>query len=67
MIHVSLNNESVTVEDGVTLQQALQQWDYAGKKCAVAINGEFVPRTQYDEVMLSDADEIDIVAPVGGG
>lgn len=67
MITVSLNNEPAEVPDQILLSEALAQWDYGEQKLAVAINGEFVPRSRYGEVALQKGDHLDIVKPVGGG
>lgn len=67
MITISLNNESKSLADKTLLGDALQQWGYGENKIAVAINGEFVPRSTYAERELLNGDQIDIVKPVGGG
>jgi len=67
MINISLNNEPQTIADKILLSEALSQWGLEGTKIAVAINGEFVPRSTYGERRLEAGDLIDIVKPVGGG
>ncbi len=67
MISVSLNNEPVTLEPDTLLSDALEQWHYGEQKIAVAINGEFVPRSRYRDTRLQERDQLDIVKPVGGG
>lgn len=67
MIQISLNNTLVSIASNTLLSQALEAWGYSGSKIAVAINGEFVPRSSYTECQLHANDEIDIVKPVGGG
>ena len=67
MISISLNNEKISLADNTILQAALAAWGYGDGKIAVAINQEFVPRSQYDQRQLMDGDQIDIVKPVGGG
>jgi sulfur carrier protein len=67
MINISLNNESKSLTDKTLLSDALQHWGYGESKIAVAINGEFVPRSTYTERELLHGDQIDIVKPVGGG
>lgn len=67
MINISLNNEPKTIADNSLLSEALVQWGFEGVKIAVAINGEFVPRSTYNERRLVANDLIDIVKPVGGG
>lgn len=67
MIQVSLNNENKSLPAQTRLSVALEQWGYSDLKIAVAINGEFVPRSTYTERELYANDLIDIVKPVGGG
>lgn len=66
-IELSVNNEKKSLVDKMLLSDALQQWGYGDSKIAVAINGEFVPRSTYTERELLNGDQIDIVKPVGGG
>lgn len=66
-IELSVNNENKTLDSTILLSDALQQWGYGESKIAVAINGEFVPRSTYTERVLVNGDQIDIVKPVGGG
>lgn len=37
------------------------------KRVAVAVNGQFVPRSQYAQARVKHDDKIDIVTAVGGG
>ena len=67
MINISLNNEPKQIADNILLSDALVQWGFGETKIAVAINGEFVPRSTYNERVLQANDQIDIVKPVGGG
>ena len=67
MINVSLNNQLKSLKEDSTLSAALSLWSFENLKIAVAINGEFVPRSSYAEKILLDGDKIDIVKPIGGG
>ena len=67
MINISLNNEPEQITEQTLLSDALVQWGFGETKIAVAINGEFVPRSTYNERVLQANDQIDIVKPVGGG
>ena len=67
MINISLNNEPKQITAQTLLSDALVQWGFGEIKIAVAINGEFVPRSTYSQRQLEDGDQIDIVKPVGGG
>ena len=67
MISISLNNEKRSIKKNTLLSDALHEWGYGNSKIAVAINQEFIPRSNYNERILMDGDQIDIVKPVGGG
>ncbi|HSX85021.1 MAG TPA: sulfur carrier protein ThiS [Cellvibrio sp.] len=67
MIQLSLNNTLTQIAENTLLSDAIVAWGFADSKIAVAINGEFVPRSSYNEYRLQAHDEIDIVKPVGGG
>lgn len=69
-ITVQLNGHYCQLAATTLLHEALNQWQqqgHVGHKVAAAINGEFVPRSQYHTTPLTDGDLIDIVQPVGGG
>lgn len=67
MLTLSLNNEVHTLPQPMTLREALDFWNLRTDLSATAINGEFVPRSQYHLVTLRHGDTIDLVKPVGGG
>jgi sulfur carrier protein len=67
MLTLSLNNEIRTLPQPMSLREAMAHWDLSENLSAAAVNGEFVPRSQYHVVTLQDGDTIDIVKPVGGG
>ena len=67
MIQLHVNGEPRELQKALTVQQALQQWGYSGDSIAVAINGEFVPRSRYEQQQLAERDKVDIVAPIQGG
>jgi sulfur carrier protein len=66
-IVVSVNNEKKSLSSGLVLSVALQDWGYECKNIAVAINGEFVPRSQYVSRVINEDDCLDVLAPVQGG
>lgn len=67
MISLSVNNERLQIEADKPLSEALELWGYSNEKIAVAINGDFVPRSAYSARRLENGDRLDIVRPVGGG
>jgi sulfur carrier protein len=69
MVTISINDELQQYPGPLPLKELLHTFSAANPEAAfaVAINGEFVPRTQYDTVTVKDGDALDIVSPVGGG
>jgi sulfur carrier protein len=55
--------------DGASLNitQLLEHMTLQGKRIAVERNGEIVPRSRFDEQVLTDGDCLEIVVAVGGG
>lgn len=49
------------------ISQLVQELAPELKYVAVACNGAIIPRTNWEEALLSDGDSIDIMSPVGGG
>lgn len=63
---VKINGKSLDVA-GKTITQYLQQTDYVLQYIAVEQNGNIIPKSTYDEVVLKDGDTLEIVSFVGGG
>ncbi len=45
----------------------LSELDFEGTHCAIAINYDVVPRSQWAETALKAGDEIEIITPRQGG
>ena len=56
-------------QDDATLNitQLLEHMALLGKRIAVERNGEIVPRSKFDEQVLTNGDRLEIVVAVGGG
>ena len=67
MLTLSLNGETLQLHEAINLSLLLEQQGFQAQKIAAAINGEFVPRSQYAQTAISDGDEIDIIQAVDGG
>ena len=66
MTQIILNGESKTV-DAKNIVELLNTFDYQSDKVAVAINGEFVPRSNYESQNLNENDSIEVLSAVQGG
>jgi sulfur carrier protein len=67
MLEISINGEPRRFDDPLTLTQLLDCLELAGKKLAVEMNGEIVPKSRHGETALRDGDKLEIVVAVGGG
>ncbi|TMH11580.1 MAG: sulfur carrier protein ThiS [Betaproteobacteria bacterium] len=66
-VHVSLNGERVTTAAS-SLQALLRAQGYdLAAAMACAINRVFVPRPQWEQRMLANGDQIDVITPITGG
>lgn len=52
---------------GTTLEQLLTELQLAGRKLAVEVNRDIVPRSQHHAYRLNEGDMIEIVHAIGGG
>ncbi|GEA10814.1 sulfur carrier protein ThiS [Alteromonas sp. KUL49] len=66
MATVTVNNEKRTIAVS-TLLELLEVLDYGEAVVATAVNGNFVPQTMRVETLISDGDNVEILAPMQGG
>jgi len=66
-MNIQLNGESKNIDDGLTAEQLVVQLGLAGKRLAMEINMEIVPRSTYETVVLKPNDKVEIVRAIGGG
>lgn len=67
MIEIVLNGVACALPPSTSVAQALMDWGYRCEQIAVAVNGEFVARTDYAAKLLNACDLVDVVAPMQGG
>lgn len=66
-IELSVNGETRRFDDAPDVAHLLERLELTGKKVAVEMNGEIVPRSRYAQTPLADGDRLEIVVAVGGG
>ncbi|MGG4605042.1 sulfur carrier protein ThiS [Paenalcaligenes sp. Me131] len=66
-MNITLNGETRPLQTPCTVLELLQELDYVGKRIAVEINGDIVPKSQHATHQLNDGDQLEIVVAVGGG
>ena len=60
-------NGNVVDAAGKTVSQYILQTDYNISRVAIELNGDILPKSQYDSTILNDNDVVEIVGFVGGG
>lgn len=66
-MQISLNGEPFTLVESVTIVDLLQQLDLAGKRLAVEVNQEIIPKSRHATSFLKANDKVEIVHAIGGG
>lgn len=67
MINILFNDQCLLVNDSDNLQIILDKQGYETEGFAVAINQQFIPRSQYSVTLLKSNDRIEIIFPMQGG
>ena len=67
MIQVTVNGAAHRFEQPLAVSALIEQMALAGKKIAVERNGEIVPRSRHQDILVEDGDRLEIVVAVGGG
>ena len=66
-MNITVNGETRSLEPGASLGQLLEILELKGKRIAVEVNRDIVPRGDYDNFKLNENDTIEIVNAIGGG
>lgn len=64
---IHLNGQALDVADNLTAAELLTQLGLTGKRLALELNREIVPRSTYADTRLQAGDEVEIVHAIGGG
>ncbi len=66
-MQIQVNGEMLDVTEGMTLSGLVEQLELVGKRIAIELNLEIVPRSEHPETVLKAADRVEIVHAIGGG
>ena len=66
-MRIVLNGEARGLEPGTTLAALVASLDLGGRRMAVEVNEEVIPRSEYADHVLGEGDRVEIVHAVGGG
>ena len=64
---ITVNGEERALAAPVTVAVLLDALKMAGKRVAVEVNREIVPRSQHAQFQLNDQDRVEVVNAIGGG
>jgi sulfur carrier protein len=66
-LQIRLNGEPRALPGPCTLTDLLAAEGLAGRRVAVEVNAEIIPRGRHAEHILADGDVVEIVHALGGG
>ncbi len=66
-MQIEVNGKQRVVSDGLTASELVKLLELTGRRVAVELNGEILPRSQHVVHTLNDGDRVEIVHAVGGG
>ena len=63
---LTVNGDTLTL-DGNTITDLVAQLGLTGRRLAVEVNREIIPKSQHGDVALNEGDVVEIVHAIGGG
>lgn len=66
-MQIIVNGEPRSVVAGLTAAQLIDLLELGGRRLAMEINREILPRSRYAEHALREGDQVEIVQAIGGG
>jgi sulfur carrier protein len=64
---IMVNGQERALVAPVTVAALLDELGMAGKRVAVEVNQEIVPRSRHPQFQLNDSDRVEVVFAIGGG
>ena len=66
-MQILLNGAPRDCAQGITIASLLEEAGYAGKRVAVEVNREIVPRSLHLKYVVAEGDNVEVIHAVGGG
>ncbi len=67
MLKIQLNGQLQEFEPALTVAGLIEHLGLTGKRVAIEINQEILPKSLHGETRLSEGDIVEVVGAVGGG
>jgi len=64
---ILLNQKIFSVMYNISITNLLKEVDVDSKYIAIEVNGEIIPKSEYDDYLLKNNDRVEIITAVGGG
>jgi len=66
-MQITVNGTPTDIPNDLSMAGLIEQLDLTGRRLAVEVNQELVPRSQFDSHRLTANDRVEIIHAVGGG
>lgn len=66
-MRIQLNGEPHELADGQTIADLLARLELTGRRVAVELNQDIVPRSLHGDTALREGDRVEVVHAIGGG
>lgn len=66
-MNITLNGQTTQVADKLTLEKLVDEQQLTGKRIAIEVNQNVIPRSQHASHQLQEGDNVEIVHAIGGG
>ena len=66
-MNIILNGKPHSLENTTTIEQLIDQLGLAGKRVAVEVNLDIIPRSEHGQRLLNENDKVEVVHAIGGG
>lgn len=66
-MHIQLNGIPTDIPDVLSARELLDRLQLAGRRVALEVNGEIVPRSTHPGYRFHPDDKVEIVHAIGGG
>jgi len=67
VMQIQLNGEPRELAPATSVLQLLEQLDLVGRRVAVELNLDIVPRSAHETTILQPGDRVEVVHAIGGG
>ena len=67
MISITVNGQTRRYPEAPTISQMLADENLAGRRVAVEVDRQVIPRSQHGERRLDDGSVVEIIHAIGGG